>query len=158
MSDTAKLLVKARRSGGSAASRLRLAVGSQTGPAVSGLPTSDAGYNADLSCPLPAGCPGTAVTVAVQADPCVSGASVVVEANGATFRIVAPDPSWIVVPPRSVAANAPSTYLIPSGLNQRDNALKSTPVAVSLSGVAATSGTWTTVGSFAWLVPPYAEP
>ncbi|MEN6633822.1 MAG: hypothetical protein ABFD84_15435 [Candidatus Polarisedimenticolia bacterium] len=158
MSDLAKMLVKARRSGGSSASRVRLVVGSQSGPAVSGLPTSDSGYNVDLSCPLPTGCPGTAVTVAVQGDPCVSGASVVVEAGGATFRLAPPDPSWVVIAPRSVAANAPSTYLIPSGLVQRDNALKGAPVSASISGVAATSGTWTTVGSFVWLVPPYAEP
>jgi hypothetical protein len=156
MSDTARFYVKAWRVNGSAASKVRLVVGSQTGPAASGLPTSaPSGCNVDLSCPLPAGCPGTVVRCSLQADPAASG-TVFVAANGATFRFVPPDPSWVVIAPTAVDANSPCTCAIPSGLVQRDEALKAVPLTVIASGSASVSGTWTTAAAFDVFIPAYA--
>ena len=156
MSDTARFYVQAWRTNGSASSRIRLVVGSQSGPAVSGLPTAaPTGCNVDLTCPLPSGCPGTVVRCSVQADPAASG-TVSFAANGATFRLVPPDPSWVAIAPTAVDANSPCTCLIPSGLVQRDEALKAVPLTVVASGSAAVSGSWTTAASFDVYVPAYA--
>lgn len=150
--DKCKLPIYAWRSGGSAASKVRLSVESINGTAFSGLPTSQpASCNVTLECQAPAG--EQAHTFTVQGDG--AGGTVYVYVSGPTFHYEPPDASWYAMSPNQVDANSPATMLIPSGLRQRDEALKAMPIPVYVSGSTNANGSWGDADTFDAYTPAF---
>ena len=157
MADTLKILLYAWRDGGSASSKIRLDFDGGTGTEFSSLPTSPPSTpNIDVAVTVPNTGTGVVTSGILLGDLNGTAGTISAFANGPTARFEdGGDSSWYNLEPDVVDSNSPAISAIPSGLRQRDLALKSTPFSVVLSGTTTTDGTWGAVSEYfdLWVAP-----